>query len=716
MSSSFVDYWRHPEPWAALNRYQRRRILELAASSGDAASLDVALAHCGWLDENVAAAAAAAGDLDVLERLLLREGCGYEPKVAAAAAASGHVHVCAWIRKHMGRSAIEPHSMAEAANRTGQTAVLSWMREVGYRSRHCFGTLTLLAYDAASCGHVQLLEHWAGEAQALQAQEREARHPPDPCTHPRMDIDKADVLGAICRGCSLQVLTRFYTMWVGTGEAAEKPLESWRPEPGAGARSAPRPAVLQAKLQSQGEAMLAAALNSDTPDAAAKVEWLLQRWGWLEQVLAQGTQAQAETQAAGQADDCETTKPRAAKRTKKQAEPRPQAPPAAAAAAVQPATLRLWASAQRFLRHGSRVNRRLLERLQDDATRGLPLGTAAMEEAVAAGDSEALAYLAHNATEPLVVTDISWQAAARADSVPLLELLAEQEQRHGGDRVHRQHLLAALRRPGRDMDVARWLAAAAGLVPATAGAPGAPGVSASAALAAPKKGRERRQATVAMDPDWTGLMRAAVVEAADLCAIRYLVEELAAPLTRSAYAAILACCSLEAAEWAVGWMRAAGQDPALTAAEVWEVATRGNYPAADWARARGLAPALPGADIITTAHGVQRTGRKVRASYHTMVGLRWRMAQADAPLSPEDLKAVERWIATDEAWSGQVNSDEDALRAAPAQIAWALRLLRQARGAAGGTQQRRQAAPAGGRDGVRGRRGEGRGLEKRRGG
>ena len=68
---AFVAHWGCPEPWRSLGLPQRRRLLCLAASSGHAASLDAALAHCGCSVTAAAVeAAGAAGQADALGTLL----------------------------------------------------------------------------------------------------------------------------------------------------------------------------------------------------------------------------------------------------------------------------------------------------------------------------------------------------------------------------------------------------------------------------------------------------------------------------------------------------------------------------------------------------------------------------------------------------------------------------------------------------------------------
>ena len=84
---AFLAHWGRPEPWRSLTLVERRRLLALAASSGDADSLDAALAHCGCsLTKDVFTAAAAAGRLAACRRLLA-QGCDVDYAAALVAAA-----------------------------------------------------------------------------------------------------------------------------------------------------------------------------------------------------------------------------------------------------------------------------------------------------------------------------------------------------------------------------------------------------------------------------------------------------------------------------------------------------------------------------------------------------------------------------------------------------------------------------------------------------
>ncbi|KAG2426810.1 hypothetical protein HXX76_012863 [Chlamydomonas incerta] len=99
--AAFVAHWGRPEPWRALARWQRLRLLCLAASSHHPPSLDAALAYCGTVIEaDALASAIIAGDLETCRRFFETEGCNWDeeldvvaaedwPDVFAGAAANG---------------------------------------------------------------------------------------------------------------------------------------------------------------------------------------------------------------------------------------------------------------------------------------------------------------------------------------------------------------------------------------------------------------------------------------------------------------------------------------------------------------------------------------------------------------------------------------------------------------------------------------------------
>lgn len=129
----FVSHWGRPEPWRALTLRQRRRVLGLAAASGDAASLDIALAHCGASAGEAVVPPAAAGSIPALERLLQLPGgrdCVFE--AACAAAGAGQLHVLQWLHRRPDYRAaldnvVSRRCVMEAAARGRQDAVIEWL-------------------------------------------------------------------------------------------------------------------------------------------------------------------------------------------------------------------------------------------------------------------------------------------------------------------------------------------------------------------------------------------------------------------------------------------------------------------------------------------------------------------------------------------------------------------------------------------------------------
>ncbi|KAG2435394.1 hypothetical protein HXX76_007466 [Chlamydomonas incerta] len=134
---AFVAHWGRPEPWYALSRRRRHRLLCLAAACHHEDSLGAALEYSGVdLGAEVMEAAAAAGDLSSAQRLV-REGCECSSKALAAAARGGHLPILEWIRSngdaprlHL-RSAFDwsRNAIAAAACTGGHQQVLSWLEQ-----------------------------------------------------------------------------------------------------------------------------------------------------------------------------------------------------------------------------------------------------------------------------------------------------------------------------------------------------------------------------------------------------------------------------------------------------------------------------------------------------------------------------------------------------------------------------------------------------------
>ncbi|KAG2431601.1 hypothetical protein HYH02_013294 [Chlamydomonas schloesseri] len=116
----FVAHWGRPEPWRCLTLPQRRRVLCLAASSGDAGSLEAALAQCGLCGccapdtatQSAAFSAALAGHAPVCEMLFAVDQTVVNFDVLSLAAEAGHVEVCRWLWRKW--ECIRPQAPPEA--------------------------------------------------------------------------------------------------------------------------------------------------------------------------------------------------------------------------------------------------------------------------------------------------------------------------------------------------------------------------------------------------------------------------------------------------------------------------------------------------------------------------------------------------------------------------------------------------------------------------
>ncbi|KAG2428358.1 hypothetical protein HXX76_010503 [Chlamydomonas incerta] len=130
--AAFVAHWGCTEPWRALSRWQRLRLLCLAASSHHPPSLDAALAQCGTVNEaDALASAAAAGDLQACRRLYESEGCRQDERlVGTAAGLSGSLPVCQWLAEAMPETdGAQGSFLLPAAISAGHERVVEWAME-----------------------------------------------------------------------------------------------------------------------------------------------------------------------------------------------------------------------------------------------------------------------------------------------------------------------------------------------------------------------------------------------------------------------------------------------------------------------------------------------------------------------------------------------------------------------------------------------------------
>ncbi|KAG2426518.1 hypothetical protein HXX76_011745 [Chlamydomonas incerta] len=261
----FVCHWGRPEPWRSLTLRQRRRLLCLATASGDEASLEMALAHCGCsLEAEVFAAAAGAGHLAACERLL-REGCGWGAAVPAAAAAAGHLPVLQWLYRQDCPMEDEHEDAGDAACRAGHAHITEFMIEAGIvpLAPHLpmvgdpdddepQQQLLGCAMNAAEGGHCELLDRLAPHV------------PPDA---------RGQVLTQIAFGCPLPVLERYCQRW----RAFEPPQDHFD-DGSDGDGSDGDSDLAEGGLDEDGVAQLLwAAFGAATPDWAAKADYVCLR-------------------------------------------------------------------------------------------------------------------------------------------------------------------------------------------------------------------------------------------------------------------------------------------------------------------------------------------------------------------------------------------------------------------------------------------------------
>ncbi|KAG2422837.1 hypothetical protein HXX76_011652 [Chlamydomonas incerta] len=311
---AFVAHWGRREPWRTLTLPRRRLLLCLAASSGHAASLDAALAHCGCtLTPEVLTAAAAAGNAAGCERLL-GAGCGVDSRTVKAAAEAGHLPVLQLLEQNthiQNERIVFAEVSAEGACAGGHANILAWVQRAhGYRPRH---TDAAAAARAGQVAMLELLLPLPLVAPLPPPQQHESPPAPAPATAAAGDGDcfrldhgllwgsdavaaaeAGDALGtgefirradrrlrlllAINRGCPVEVLQRLY-----------EPLSrSWlpgRPPEGAAAAAQTAAAAAPGGGAAGGEPdgwcskLLPSALGSPTSCWAAKLDFLLAAWG-----------------------------------------------------------------------------------------------------------------------------------------------------------------------------------------------------------------------------------------------------------------------------------------------------------------------------------------------------------------------------------------------------------------------------------------------------
>ncbi|PNW80061.1 hypothetical protein CHLRE_08g376250v5 [Chlamydomonas reinhardtii] len=213
-SSQFVAHWGRPEPWRSQPLPRRQQLLCLAASSGDAESLEAALANCGCaIPPQALAAAAAAGHLAACERLL-RGGATVSLKSVMAAARDGHLPVLQLLMKNAGamrrdreawRGLIDGAAWAACAG--GHAAILAWLQQ-----EHRYRVERDAVQGAAEGGQLGLLEavllpqplpvaNTGGPAPAAKAARYKAL---------RAGRQRVEVLAEIAEGFPVDVMRRYW--------------------------------------------------------------------------------------------------------------------------------------------------------------------------------------------------------------------------------------------------------------------------------------------------------------------------------------------------------------------------------------------------------------------------------------------------------------------------------------------------------------------------
>ncbi|KAG2427273.1 hypothetical protein HXX76_012469 [Chlamydomonas incerta] len=562
----FVDHWGRAEPWRALTLPQRRRLLCLAASSRHAASLDVALAHCGCeaarADQRgeALAAAAAAGWKDGCQQLL-QGPAGFEPGsgwwAIATAALGGHLTVLQPLIEATDPNRGE-HVSCETLRRAafgacsgGHTHILAWLQQAyGYSP-------SLEEVEAAArAGQVTILE-------SLMSQRPECRPPGERTSETGTAVAQQQdqqrwarrrLLSEIAYGCPAAVLQRHYdTLWP---RQRERPATAGAAAAGAATAAAGLPAAAGvgdgqqdpqqdpqqqqqqrwvpdgADLDSAACDLLAAAAGSRTRCWAAKLAFLLAAWG-----------------------------------------------PGAVA--------RLLSRGDCISNVGNRVCLRpdCLQRLRHIRDLGMQLDERVATQALMAGRAEALAFLWDECGVRQALSEDWLCCGAGAGEPHMLRFLSG------------RGLLASYG-VARVVHEIEWGASDEKVLVL---------VELAAEGGGQRMGMQRGRRRWWVWLDWSSAFNAAARHGAGLAVLRMLRERRGAAVD---LAAVACGGSEEALEWAAAELAAAGSGlQVLSEEEAQEVARRGNTAALAWLRDRGLLPppppppgeAAPAADAVGAA-------------------------------------------------------------------------------------------------------------------
>ena len=203
--AAFVAHWGRPEPWRALPRWPRHRLLCLAASSRHPPSLEAALAHCGTaIETDALESAIIAHDLAACRWLFETEGCDWKPewqreRIPAVAGLAGSVPVCRWLWETVPQHELNVAGMfLSNLCYAGHSGVVEWvLEEVTGGLPHNRNNYSFWPAAAAAGGRLELLQQLA------------SRFPFDPEGQNGVPVALADV----AYGCPLAVLQRYYDPW-----------------------------------------------------------------------------------------------------------------------------------------------------------------------------------------------------------------------------------------------------------------------------------------------------------------------------------------------------------------------------------------------------------------------------------------------------------------------------------------------------------------------
>lgn len=196
---AFAHRWGDAQAFRSLCARNRSQLIKLTAKTGDVANLRTVVDNAGLaLQPEHMAAAAASGHVTTC--LWLRDqGCPWDESVWAAAASSGSLSLCQWLEgegcplhppARCFSRCRQPSPVLQAAARSGSQEVCEWVLT---RPQH--GGCAEAAAEAARCGHVALMD-WLllqhARQQGQQEQRQDSRAPAAPATASPLLADLED--------------------------------------------------------------------------------------------------------------------------------------------------------------------------------------------------------------------------------------------------------------------------------------------------------------------------------------------------------------------------------------------------------------------------------------------------------------------------------------------------------------------------------------------